>query len=195
MSIFGMYLDLGFEHIINLSSYDHILFIITLCGIYILKQWKNVLVLVTAFTIGHSITLVLATLNLIFIPNYIVEILIPVTILITSAFNILHKGTEYSKTLHSIKYATALFFGLIHGLGFASSLQSMMGLEDSLFTPLLAFNLGLEIGQLLIVFSILIIALIFVGLLKVQRREWNLVISGMGAGVAILLIIERIMQM
>jgi len=195
MSIFGMYLDLGFEHIINFNSYDHILFVVTLCGIYILKQWKNVIILVTAFTIGHSITLVLATLNLIFIPSYLVEILIPITILITSFFNIIHKGTEFSKGLHRIKYATAMFFGLIHGLGFASSLQSMMGMEDSIVIPLLAFNLGLEIGQLVIVFSILLLALLFVGLLKVQRREWNLVISGMGAGVAILLIIERIMQM
>ncbi len=192
MSVFRMYLDLGFEHIINFNSYDHILFIVTLCGIYLLNQWKNVIILVTAFTIGHSITLVLATLGLIFISSYIVEILIPVTILITSVFNIVHKGTEYSRTLHIIKYITALFFGLIHGLGFASSLQSMMGGEDNLLTPLFAFNVGLEIGQLLIVFVILSVAVIFIKRLRVKRREWNLVISGAGAGVALLLIIERV---
>ncbi len=192
MSIFKMYLDLGFEHIIDIGSYDHILFVITLCGIYILKQWKNVLVLVTAFTIGHSITLVLATLNLIYIPNNIIELLISVTIFITSIFNIIHKGTDYSKILHRIKYFTALFFGLIHGLGFASSLRSMLGIEDSLVLPLFGFNLGLEIGQLVIVFTILLIAFVFINFLKVSRREWNLVISGAGAGISLILIIERV---
>ncbi|MFH2094339.1 MAG: HupE/UreJ family protein, partial [Bacteroidota bacterium] len=189
MSLFGMYLQLGFEHIADFVGYDHILFILTLCGIYILKQWKSVLILVTAFTIGHTTTLALATLRIITVPTSLIEFLIPVTILLTSIFNIVHKGTEYSRMLHTIKYATAMFFGLIHGLGFSNYLRSLLGMEDDIVTPLFAFNVGLEIGQILIVTIILLIALLFISAFKVQRREWNLVISGMGGGVALIMMI------
>ena len=140
MSIFNLYLHLGFDHIANLNGYDHILFIVTLCGVYILSQWKNVIILVTAFTIGHSITLALATLRIITIPSNIIEFLIPVTIFVTSVANIVYKRTEYSRSLHSFKYATAMFFGLIHGLGFSNYLRSLLGKEDSIVTPLKECN-------------------------------------------------------
>ena len=191
MSIFSMYLHLGFNHIANLNGYDHILFIVTLCGVYILSQWKNVIVLVTAFTIGHSITLALATLRIITIPGNLIEFLIPVTIFVTSVANIVYKKTEYSTSLHTFKYGSAMFFGLIHGLGFSNYLRSLLGKEDNIVTPLFAFNVGLEIGQLVIVLSILTLAYLFIKYLHVIRREWNLVISGAGAGVSLILMIER----
>lgn len=191
MSFFLLYLKLGFEHIADVYAYDHILFILTLCGIYMISQWKNVLVLITAFTIGHSVTLILATLNIIVISSAWVEFLIPLTIFITSIFNILHKKVEFSKQLHLIKYFTAMFFGLIHGLGFSNYLRSLLSSEDNLVKPLLAFNLGLEAGQILIVFIIFIISFMLVKHLKLPRREWNLIISGAGAGIAIILMLER----
>jgi hypothetical protein len=191
MSIFNLYLHLGFDHITNLNGYDHILFIVTLCGVYILSQWKNVIVLVTAFTIGHSITLALATLRIITIPSNIIEFLIPVTIFITLVANIVYKKTEYSRALHSFNYRTAMFFGLIHGLGFSNYLLSLLGKEESIAKPFFAFNVGLEIGQLVIVMSILTLAYLFIKYLHVIRREWNLVISGAGAGVSLILMIER----
>ena len=191
MSIFNLYLHLGFDHITNLNGYDHILFIVTLCGVYILSQWKNVIVLVTAFTIGHSITLALATLRIITIPSNIIEFLIPVTIFITLVANIVYKKTEYSRALHSFNYRTAMFFGLIHGLGFSNYLRSLLGKEESIAKPFFAFNVGLEIGQLVIVMSILTLAYLFIKYLHVIRREWNLVISGAGAGVSLILMIER----
>lgn len=195
MEIFGLYLKLGFKHIIDIQGYDHILFIITLAAVYLFKDWKNVLILVTAFTIGHTITLALSTLKIVNIPSAIIEILIPVTILITAIANILHKKTEFSKKLHLFKYFTALFFGLIHGLGFSNYLRSLLGMEQNIVKPLFAFNLGLEIGQIIIVTTILLLSAFFVKILQVKQREWNLILSGAGIGISLILIIERLLEL
>ncbi|GAB4281100.1 MAG: HupE/UreJ family protein [Marinilabiliales bacterium] len=189
--MFGLYFKIGYEHIADFVGYDHILFLISLCGIYIIKQWKPVLILITAFTVGHTVTLVLATFNYIIIKTSIIEFLIPVTILITCIFNITYKKIDFSKRLHTIKYFSAMFFGLIHGMGFSNYLRSMLGREENLVTSLFAFNIGLELGQITIVLCILLLSWIFLQILKVNRREWNLVMSGAAGGVALLLIIER----
>ncbi|MDF1547558.1 MAG: HupE/UreJ family protein [Bacteroidales bacterium] len=191
MSIFYIYLQLGFEHIIDLTAYDHILFIITLCAVYLFKEWKHVIILVTAFTIGHSITLALASLNFLMINPKLIEFLIPLTIFITAVANILTKKTEYSTTLHRFKYFTALIFGLVHGLGFSNYLKSLLGTQQSIIKPLLAFNLGLEIGQLIIVLAILGMASIMITVLKSKKREWTLVLSGAGLGISLILMFER----
>jgi len=191
MSLFNLYLHLGFRHIADLAGYDHILFISTLCGIYLIKEWKHVLILVTAFTIGHTITLALATLRIVIFPVNIIEFLIPVTIFITSISNIIEKKTDYSQRLYTIKYFTALFFGLIHGLGFSNYLRALLGTEHSIVMPLFAFNVGLELGQIMIVFCVLTLAYFFIKFLRMPHREWNLVISGAGAGISLILMIER----
>jgi hypothetical protein len=192
MSVFGIYLQLGFQHIIDLAGYDHILFIVTLCAVYQIKEWKRVLVLVTAFTIGHSITLALASLNLIKANAGLVEFLIPLTIFITAIANIASKQVEYSSKLHGFKYLTAMVFGLIHGLGFSNYLKSLLGNEESIVKPLFAFNLGLEIGQIIIVTAILLFASLFIGYFKSAKREWTLVLSGAGFGISLILMIERL---
>lgn len=186
-----MYIKLGFEHIADTNSYDHILFIITLCAVYSLKQWKNVLILVTAFTVGHTTTLALATLNIIKFPSEIIEFLIPVTIFITAIGNFFQKTLTVSNKLHLFKYSTALFFGLIHGLGFSNYLHSLIGNEGSIIMPLFYFNLGVELGQLFIVSCIIACTYLIVDYLKVIRREWNLILSGAGFGVSIVLILDR----
>lgn len=192
MSIFGIYLLLGLEHIIDVTAYDHILFIITLCAVYQFSEWKKVLILVTAFTIGHSITLALASLNLISVNANLVEFLIPLTIFITAIANILSKKTEYSINLHRFKYLTAMIFGLIHGLGFSNYLRSLLGKEENIVKPLFAFNIGLEMGQLIIVTAILSLAAFVVGILKSSRREWVLILSGAGIGISLILMLERL---
>ena len=192
MNLFSLFFKMGIQHIVDYSSYDHILFIITLCGVYIISQWKHIIILVTAFTIGHTITLALSTLNIIVISSALVEFLIPLTIFITSIANIVSKETNFSKKLHKIKYVTALFFGLIHGLGYSNYLKSMLGFEDNIVVPLFSFNIGLELGQLIIVCSILVLSFFFIKILNLPRREWNLVISGAGIGVSLLLMIDRI---
>ena len=155
MSVFELYFKLGIQHIADLKGYDHILFILTLCAVYRLTEWRKLLILITAFTIGHSLTLVLATLNLVRIDGDLVEFLIPLTIFLTALANILMDKKKVSSTLHYVKYAAALFFGLIHGLGFSNYLRALLGGEKSMVLPLFSFNLGIEAGQVLIVFCIL----------------------------------------
>lgn len=191
MSIFTIYLKLGFDHIIDYQAFDHILFIITLTAVYRIANWKKVLVLVTAFTIGHTTTLALASLNIVNIDAALIEFLIPLTIFITAIGNIATKSRDFSSNLHHFKYLTALFFGLIHGLGFSNYLKSLLGMEQSIVKPLFAFNLGLELGQIVIVLIILASASIAFRFFKVKMREWTLVLSGAGLGVSIMLMIER----
>lgn len=192
MNTFQLYLTLGINHIADINAYDHILFIITLCTVYTFSQWKNVLVLVTAFTIGHSLTLALATLNLIHVSTDLIEFLIPVTIFITALANVLQKSGKVLLKQHLFKYFTAMFFGLIHGLGFSNYLRSLLGQEDSIIIPLFSFNLGIEIGQILIVAIIMLLTWTLVDLLHVKRREWILILSGAGLGVSFVMMVERV---
>jgi len=191
MSVFEMYFQLGFAHIADLAGYDHILFIITLCSVYFLPRWKELLVLITAFTLGHTLTLALATLNILNISSSVIEFLIPLTILITALSNIFIKDSESSKKLHYFKYAATLFFGLIHGLGFSNYLRMLLGQESDLFLPLLSFNVGLEVGQIFIVSVLMLASVLFTFRFKTPQREWNLVFSGSGLGVSLVLLIER----
>jgi HupE / UreJ protein len=191
MSEFIAYLKLGFQHITDFKGIDHVLFILALCSIYKINEWRIIGILITAFTIGHSVTLAIATFEIVKINNDWVEFLIPVTILITCCINILNKIPErkpYKEKISLIRYHMALFFGLIHGLGFSNYLRSLIGKEESILKPLLFFNLGLELGQLLIVFILLVIATVFFRFFNVKQRDWKLVLSGIIAGMALFLI-------
>ncbi len=191
MSIFELYFKLGIQHIADLKGYDHILFILTLCVVYRLSEWRKLLILITAFTIGHSLTLVLATFNLLRIDGDLIEWLIPLTIFITALANVLMDRKQYSPALHKFKYLAALFFGLIHGLGFSNYLRALLGSEKSMLLPLFSFNLGIETGQILIVAIILLLSMVAVDLLKYPRRDWHLILSGAGLGISLILMIER----
>lgn len=191
MSIFQLYLNLGIQHIADFRSYDHILFITCLCAVYLFKQWKQLLVLITAFTIGHSTSLILSTYKIFTFPTNLIEFLIPFTVFITAFWNLFLKKDGVSNKTHWFKYATALFFGLIHGLGFSNYLQSLLGNEKSLLMPLFSFNVGIEIGQIIIVSIIMIISYIITSWFKVARRDWILILSGAGLGVSSTMMIDR----
>ena len=186
---FGLYFGLGWQHILDLAGYDHILFIIVLCGSYLIKDWKKVLILVTAFTIGHSITLALSVLQKIRISSNIIEFLIPLTIVITAIINITGKSSAKNK---KITYALALIFGLIHGIGFSNYLRSLLGRSSNITSELLAFNLGLEFGQLVIVSFILAASFIAINFFKVLSREWTLFLSSSAFGIALIMATERL---
>ena len=168
MTEFELYLRLGFEHISDLKGYDHILFVIALAAVYPLREWKHLLILVTAFTIGHSVTLALSTLGWVNVDADLIETLIPITIFITAALNIVERfAKDPDKALQRdwrIKYALAIGFGLIHGLGFSNYLRAILGGEQSLVLPLFSFNVGLEIGQLVILVITFIVSGIVTGL-------------------------------
>ncbi len=191
MSDFQLYFSLGYHHIADLRGIDHILFIAALCMRYQLIDWKKILVLVTAFTIGHSITLALSALNIVHFSTKWIEFLIPITIFITAISNLFVKKFTF-KSKFPIIYFFALFFGLIHGLGFSNYLKSLLGKDQSIITQLFAFNIGLEAGQILIVSIILFISFILVGIFKVNRREYLLFGSAAIFALALQMAIERI---
>ncbi len=190
MSEFQAYLQLGFEHITDPNGYDHILFVVALCAIYAFRYWKKVLILITAFTLGHSVTLALATLKLITYSSDVIELLIPITIFITALSNFSENSQGEAKS-PKLRYVLAASFGLIHGMGFSNYLRSLLGEQESIIMPLFAFNLGLELGQLLIVAIALGIASLFVEVLRVKRLTWNHLISGIVAGMALSLILNN----
>ena len=192
MSEFAFYFDLGLDHILDVRAYDHIAFIIAFAAIHQLSNWKKVLILVTAFTIGHSITLALATLKLISVNSDLIEFLIPVTILITAVSNLfIDEKSIYSKKVN-LNYLLAGLFGLIHGLGFSNYLQAILGKDESIIGQLLAFNVGLEAGQIIIVGIFLIISFLFVSIFGVLRRDWKIIISSIVVGVSFTLIMNSV---
>jgi hypothetical protein len=195
MSELQAYLLLGFDHITDSKGYDHILFIMALCTIYNLTDWKKVLILVTAFTIGHSVTLAMATLGMISISSDVIELLIPVTILCTAVLNLFQKPAvnrhTSGKSNSTFRYLLALGFGLIHGLGFSNYLRALLGKEADIVKPLIGFNVGLELGQLIIVFIFLTLAFILTELVRISKVSWNQVVSGIIFGMAFSLILQN----
>jgi hypothetical protein len=193
MSDFWLYFQLGKDHILDYANgYDHILFVIALCALYQLREWKPVLVLVTAFTLGHSLTLALSTLEIISVKADLIEFLIPVTIFITAVSNIFKNEDQLSGRVMQINYFYAAFFGLIHGLGFSNYLKAILGKNQNIISQLFAFNLGLEFGQIIIVGIFLAVSFILVDLFGVSRRDWKLVISSAVGGIALILIKDNI---
>ncbi len=191
MGEFRLYFELGMEHILDPRGYDHIMFVIALCTVFVIGDWKKVIILVTAFTIGHSITLALATLNVIRVNTALIEFLIPVTIFLTAISNIFSRTDTIRRSKMQINYFLALFFGLIHGMGFSNYLRAILGKDESIFTQLLAFNIGLEAGQIIVVAFFLIIAFIFIDIFRISRRDWRLVISSAVMGIALTMMADN----
>lgn len=191
MPSFDFYIKLGFQHISNLAGYDHILFLIVLCAVYRIQQWKKILVLVTAFTIGHSVTLAFASLDIFSIPSNIIKFLIPLTIFITALHNVMSKPTTEVSSKMGRNYLMALFFGFIHGMDFSNYFKALLMDSSAIVSPLLGFNIGIELGQLLIVFFIVSIAFLFLNVIGVKHRKWNLVISGAAAGISLISMLEN----
>jgi len=191
MSTFSVYFQLGIGHILDVNGYDHILFIIALCALYNFSDWRKVLILVTAFTIGHSLTLALSVFNVITVSSDLIEFLIPITIFITAFSNIARKERSYSRNKIQTNYIFAIVFGLIHGLGFSNFLKSILGKSSNVVMELLAFNLGLEVGQIVVVLVFLIVASTIAFIFNVKQRDWKMVISSAVAGISIMLIIEN----
>ena len=191
MHPFEFYLKLGYEHISNLSGYDHILFLVALCAVYKIQQWKSILVLVTAFTIGHSFTLILVSLDIFNISSSLIKFLIPLTIFITALYNVISVESLKKNTKMGRNYAIALFFGFIHGMDFSNYFKALIIDPSSIMVPLIGFNLGIELGQLLIVFIIVSLSYIFLSVIGIRHRDWNLFISGAAAGMSLISILEN----
>ena len=190
MQDFSMYFGLGWDHIISWEALDHILFILALAVIYRFEDWRRVLILVTAFTIGHFLTLILSVTDVIRANSEWVEFLIPLTIVITALFN-LFKPNLQSAT-NAFLYTLTLVFGLVHGLGYANAIRFLLVEEQSLGWSLFAFNLGLEIGQIIVVLAALIPGELVLRYTPLQRRYWVVIVSSIVILVAMNMVIDRI---
>lgn len=190
MTDFLFYLNLGWEHIISLDALDHQLFVLVLVAVYTYYDWRKILVLVTAFTIGHSITLALSVLDIFRVSADWVEFLIPLTILLTAADNIFMRNKQTS--LMKLNYYLALIFGLIHGMGFANTARLMLAKEQNIFEPLLGFNIGLEMGQVVVVLIILLVEFLLIKFLKLKKMHWMVFVSMITLLISLTICIERL---
>ena len=195
-SEFGTYLRLGFSHIADPGAGDHIVFLVALTASYVPRAWVRLLWLVTAFTLGHSVTLALATLDIVRLPGGLIEILIAVTIVLTGLAGMLWSARGDRAAILSprqrILYGLAGGFGLIHGLGFSSVLRSVLGGEERIALPLLAFNLGLEAGQVLIVLAVLAAGAVVCNALGVSRHKWSLGLALISTLLGVRMVLERV---
>ncbi|MFY9242203.1 MAG: HupE/UreJ family protein [Polaribacter sp.] len=191
MDDFLLYLKMGLTHVLDFTAYDHILFLIVLAVVFSFHQWRKVLWLVTLFTVGHSITLALSAYEILKIRMDLIEFLIPLTIFITGLINVFISSRKSIKN-NNINLLFALFFGLIHGLGFSNYFKMMIGQEENKLLPLLEFALGIEAAQVIIVLGILILGMLFQNLFKVSRRDWILVTSSIVIGFSIQMMIDRV---
>ena len=183
MEDFVFYFKLGWEHIISFDAFDHLYFIMALTSIYLLKDIKQVLFLVTAFTIGHAISLSLSILNLVSVNSSIVEFLIPISIIITAEIQFIK--SIHPKAPFQFKYIFALLFGLLHGLGFANTIRMIMAESQQIALPLFSFNIGLEIGQICFVFILLLLAHFFIQIIGLPQKWWIRILNtiALGAGI------------
>ena len=185
MEEFKTWFLVGFDHILNVAALDHILFVLALVVVYKPNMIKQIVILITAFTIGHSITLIISALDLITYDQKVIEFAIPLTIVLTSFNNIVNRKKEIKKAVNS-NYVIALVFGLIHGLGFANYLKALL-FEGNIVMELFSFNVGVEVAQLIIVFVFLFFSFLGSNYLFKKRENWVLFVSSAIFGISLML--------
>lgn len=182
---FWFYVEYGIKHVLDINGYDHVLFLMLLAVPYVFKDWKRVLILVSMFTLGHTLSLLLAAYGVVTMNSSLVEFLIPVTIMILAIYNVFTAGKNAKSNNQGILFITTLFFGLIHGLGFAREFKLLIGRSESKLIPLLEFALGIEIAQLIIVFVVLFLGFLGQTIFRFSRRDWVMVMSAIVIGLVI----------
>ncbi|WP_298550175.1 HupE/UreJ family protein [uncultured Algibacter sp.] len=187
---FWFNVEYGINHVLDINAYDHVLFLIVLTVSYVFKDWKRVLLLVSLFTLGHTLSLVLAAYNVVSVNATIVEFLIPITILIVALFNVFTSGKGAQREKVGILFLSTLFFGLVHGLGFAREFQMLLGDTDNKLILLLEFALGIEIAQVIIVFVVLFLGYVVQTIFRFTKRDWIMIISAIVVGLVIPMILN-----
>lgn len=191
MSEFWIYFQIGLKHVLDIHAYDHVLFLIALAVPFSFADWKRVVLLVTLFTIGHTMALMLSVFEIVTIKVNVVELLIPITILITALFNLFTAGKSSKRDSINLVFFITLFFGIIHGLGFSNYFKSILGgSASSKILPLSEFALGIEAAQIVVVFVVLVISYIIQTVFRFSKRDWTLVMSAFVIGVVIPMIID-----
>ncbi|MCA0131062.1 HupE/UreJ family protein [Winogradskyella alexanderae] len=175
----------GINHVLDPNGYDHVLFLMVLAVPYIFKDWKRVLILVSLFTLGHTLSLVLAAYGIVSVNGKLVEFLIPVTILIAAVYNVFTAGKKERSNKLSLLLFITLFFGLIHGLGFAREFKMFAGQSQNKLELLIEFALGIEIAQIIVVFVVLFLGFLFQTIFRFSKRDWVMVLSAVVVGLVI----------
>lgn len=192
MSDFWIYFNIGLKHVLSIFAYDHILFLLALTVPYDFKAWKKILILVSFFTLGHTLALFLSVFRIVVIEPDFVELLIPITIFVAALYNIISAGKTSKKDNITVIGMITLFFGIIHGLGFSNYFNSILsGKPTDKLLPLLEFGLGIEIAQITVVILALLLAYIVQNLFKFNKRDWILIVSAFTIGVIIPIIIQN----
>ena len=192
MSDFWIYFNIGLKHVLNLFAYDHVLFLLALTVPYEFKSWKRILILISLFTLGHTMALMLSVFNIVTVKANIVEFLIPITILITALYNIIVSGKSSKKDSISFVGIITVFFGIIHGLGFSNYFNSILsGKPTDKLLPLFEFAIGIEAAQIIVVLAALLLAYMTQTLFKFSKRDWTLTISAFIVGVVIPMILQN----
>ena len=191
MSEFWLYFNIGLKHVLDIDGYDHVLFLIALTVPYAFKDWKRVLILVSIFTLGHTLALLLSVFEVVIIKANLVEFLIPITILITALFHLISAGKSGKKESITFVAFVTLFFGIIHGLGFSNYFKSILpGSSSDKLIPLLEFALGIEVAQIIVVLIVLLLSYIVQTFFRFSKRDWTLVMSAFVIGVVLPMIIK-----
>jgi hypothetical protein len=188
---FWFNVEYGMNHVLDINAYDHVLFLIVLTIPYVFKDWKRVLLLVSVFTIGHTLSLTLAAYGTFSVSDDLVEFLIPVTILIVALFNVFTAGKGAQRERVGVLFLSTLFFGLVHGLGFAREFRMFVGSSESKLVPLLEFALGIEIAQLIVVFLVLFLSFLFQTVFRFSKRDWIMVVSSIVVGLVIPMLLSN----
>jgi hypothetical protein len=192
MSDFWIYFNIGLKHVLNVFAYDHVLFLLALTVPYEFKSWKRILILVSFFTLGHTLALFLSVFNVVTVKSNIVEFLIPITILIAAMYNIIASGKSSKKDTITFIGIITVFFGIIHGLGFSNYFNSILsGKPTDKLLPLFEFALGIETAQIIVVILSLLLAYMLQTLFKFSKRDWTLTISAFIVGVVIPMILQN----
>lgn len=191
MEQFKLYFELGLTHVLDINGYDHVLFLVVLAAPYLFSSWKKILFLVTVFTIGHSISLVLSSYNVVSVNSKLVEFIIPVTIAFTAIFNIITSGKRIYNSKISLIFLITLLFGVIHGLGFSNYFKMIVGNTDYKFIPMIEFALGVEFAQIIIVIVVLLLSTIAQNILNISKKYWVLILSSIILGLVVPMLLSR----
>ena len=191
MSEFWIYFEIGMRHVLDIRAYDHVLFLIALTVPYAFKDWKRVLILISIFTIGHTLALLLSVYGVVTVKAHLIEFLIPITILTTAIFHLFTAGKSSKNESISVIGFVTLFFGIIHGIGFANYFKTLLsGSASDKLIPLLEFSLGIEAAQITVVFIVLLLSYLVQTFFRFSKRDWTLVMSSFVIGVVLPMIVE-----
>ena len=188
---FWLHINYGINHVLNFKAYAHILFLLVLAVPYMFKDWSRILLLITMLTVGHAMSLLLAVYGIVSVNASLIRFLIPLTILIVALYNVFTAGKKATSEKIGILFLSALFFGLIQGLSFVNKFKIVTGKQEDKLLPLLGIELGIELGQIIVVFVVLFLGFLCQTIFRFSKRDWIVVLSAIVVGMVIPMLINN----